>query len=941
MRRVVPSGWRYRRSLLSSLRFIDLKGLATIGFHTPRLDDVYVDVSLAYGTPDQISQGVLACPPSGTAERHSIRDLLDRREPAVLAIVGGPGSGKTTLLCHTARRICQARLGRRRRAVPMVLYLRDHVRAIVSRPAAALSGLACEAIGDAEPAGWLEQRLHAGDCVVMLDGLDEVARQEDRERVAAWVECQIARYPRNDYVITSRPHGYLATPIAGAALLQVRGFTREQVARFVRGWYLVVETHSAGGAGAEAGQRAEAAAADLLDRTDRTPALHDLTGNPLLLTMIANAHRYRGALPGSRARLYGEICQVILWRRHEAKKLPLELGGDEKEVLLRRLASVMMARRVRDLSRAEVVAELEPVIRRFSTRMTVPDFLADVGSNGLLMERENGLYSFVHHTFQEYLAAAHIRDKGHPGILADAVDDLWWRETTLLYAARADTDPIVRACLASRSVTALSLAFDCAEQGGQLAPELRERLDELLGSAFARDADPRLRRLLAAVLATRHLRSLIATGGGGRVCASPIPHGIYWLYRQDTGCPPPDGPPSLRSVPDERDRDIPVAGVRGADALGFANWINGVTGTETGYRLPSHEEMEDPAVRRALDVRAPKGTAWSAWLMPENTPRPGPERRRPPHVLWTPAGASHPHRIDPVTLARHVYDDVARSTPTLIRMLLLRAIVTVRALAHGLDLVPVLDIALDQVLDYAFDLGRTVDHVGRLDENFPLGRIRAVISDLNQALNESPDRARDLAAALDHDLNRAVPGPVEPLDLVLGVGFQPVIDDALARNRAFNRALEHVMGSLLSLTLSRVLRHDTPAARWLPEFARELVQQAMISPPAFTPSPDLLPHQARHAGRELLELRAPASPWLAQVAGGLAETAWVFERRCPRRETATAVRLAALCLAAEADAHAGGSLSRTFHEIAAGVTLLERRATGQSPPTETIVLATG
>ncbi|MGH3801048.1 MAG: hypothetical protein ACRDTD_13090, partial [Pseudonocardiaceae bacterium] len=56
-------------------------------------------------------------------------------------------------------------------------------------------------------------------------------------------------------------------------------------------------------------------------------------------------------------------------------------------------------------------------------------------------------------------------------------------------------------------------------------------------------------------------------------------------------------------------------------------------------------------------------------------------------------------------------------------------------------------------------------------------------------------------------------------------------------------------------------------------------------------------------------------------------------------ETATTIRLTALCLAAEADAREASQLGDTFREIAAGVTLLQRRAAGQAVPTETIMLA--
>ena len=177
---------RYREFVLGSLRFIDLKGLATVGYYTPELDEVFVDVSLAFRAPNQVSGGLLSELPAEVTDRHAIGDFLDRPQPEVLAVVGVPGSGKTTLLRHTARQVCRARRGRRR-TVPILLYLRDHVAAIVSTPDVALPELLRGMLGRYradEPADWFEQRLRDGDCVVLLDGLDEVARQEDRRGVA-------------------------------------------------------------------------------------------------------------------------------------------------------------------------------------------------------------------------------------------------------------------------------------------------------------------------------------------------------------------------------------------------------------------------------------------------------------------------------------------------------------------------------------------------------------------------------------------------------------------------------------------------------------------------------------------------------------------------------------------------------------------------------------
>ena len=76
--------------------------------------------------------------------------------------------------------------------------------------------------------------------------------------------------------------------------------------------------------------------------------------------MIATAHRYRGALPGSRADLYGEICQVLLSRRAQAKDLPELLSWPAKQTLLASLAYQMMRDHASDLPAARVLEILGP-----------------------------------------------------------------------------------------------------------------------------------------------------------------------------------------------------------------------------------------------------------------------------------------------------------------------------------------------------------------------------------------------------------------------------------------------------------------------------------------------------------------------------------------------------------------------------------------------------
>src|SRR5439155_1340487 len=103
----------------------------------------------------------------------------------------------------------------------------------------------------------------------------------------------------------------------------------------------------------------------------QVPALQDLTASPLLLAMIANVHRYRGALPGSRADLYAEICQVMLGRR-EAQNVSSRLPGPWKEDILRGLAYEMMKSHVNSLRRSDILQVIRPDLRRVSGEVT-PD----------------------------------------------------------------------------------------------------------------------------------------------------------------------------------------------------------------------------------------------------------------------------------------------------------------------------------------------------------------------------------------------------------------------------------------------------------------------------------------------------------------------------------------------------------------------------------------
>jgi energy-coupling factor transporter ATP-binding protein EcfA2 len=475
---------------------VDLKGLTTIGNYSLSVEQVFVDLSLA-PEPLHLAKGSVVKPDTprtrtssaehaAMAERHSIWYFIENteRRGARLAIIGPPGAGKTTLMKHLVGVLATNRApDEYRNHIPVFLYLREHADQIAGNENVSVSRVVRESLSlldSEEPPRWFEEQLGKGQCVVLLDGLDEVASREQRGKIVAWVDRQMAAYPDCTWIVTSRPLGYRSRPLNSATVLQVRPFTETQVNQFLAGWYSATHVRSAARDDVGVRLRAERECADLVGRLHQNAAILDLATNPLLLTMIAHVHFYRGALPGSRAELYKEMCQVLLGNRQEAKGLQLRLSTAKNHLLACSLAYRMMVDGVRDIrtSRAEQV--LRPVLRSVGTDIGAETFLQELeASSGLLLEKEAGKYAFAHLTLQEYLAAAHIKERQGVRSLLPHVDNEWWREVHLLYASQADATPLIEKCLSLGDpppVHALVLALDCLDLAVEVDPKTRTKL---------------------------------------------------------------------------------------------------------------------------------------------------------------------------------------------------------------------------------------------------------------------------------------------------------------------------------------------------------------------------------------------------------------------------------------------------------------------------------
>lgn len=592
-RRFTRYGHEYREFLWHSMVHMDTARLGRADLIT-KMDEVYVDLELApYVADFQVSPVLVGVPKDLTA-RYSVWDFLEREENVVLAVLGRPGSGKTTLLRHVAVRMAKGEPRTRRRIVPAYVKLGELSTQVTGgeeglRLADVLRKSASQ-LNVKEPPGWWEYQLAQGLCVVLLDGLDEVADPRRRAALGAWVQQQIGLNWRNHFIISSRPGGFQAAGIRADEQMQIRPFTSAQVEIFLNDWYRAIERKAAGAETPRSIETAHEKAADLLERLARAPALYELTVNPMLLTLIAGVHSLRKQLPDNRAELYREVFEVSLKDRTESgDRLPV---GEQIKVL-EALAYTMMDERIRVIPRVRALEVIGGELARHPAPRSAERFLEDLGTDGIVIEREEEEFEFGHLTFQEYLAGARLRRIGAADRLEAHVTDRWWRETILLYATWNRPDPIVRACLATDSIDALALAFDCAEDvhgRAKIDPRLQEALDATVDAAFEPEASPERLRFAAAVLASQQLKYFVR-----KVCRTPVTATLYELFLADTGHPAPDGRRKVASRSQE-----PVVGVWAEDAEAFLTWLNGICAQSVGgaeYRLPSALELDYVAAR--------------------------------------------------------------------------------------------------------------------------------------------------------------------------------------------------------------------------------------------------------------------------------------------------------------------------------------------------------
>lgn len=515
------------------------------------LDDVYVSLA-AVVTPERKQQRwrpAKETEPEARVEQVDMDQLLALSSR--LVITGGPGSGKTTYLRLIAASL--ARALRRNESglmrahlgldeplpLPVVVslsdynrYRRRHSQADDPRRGTLTAFISYSLIRQQAalglPADFFERLLVQGrSCLLLLDGLDEVANERERTLVRRAVEELAFNDGVGRVVVTSRTRAYQGEAVLPEEfrVAAVQPMTPEQVDALAARWCTAV--YDALDAEQE-GHRLQQAIVDL-EAHRRARQESRLADAPLLVTIIAIVHYNQRRLPEQRAELYEKCVEVLLTEgHHAASDATYELadwGGTlpEKRSLLAYLASEMMGageEAGRSVNEWQLQTWLRPrLARRYGedaadTQMAI--FIRAMRERGSLLDERGGQYQFTHLTFQEFLCAFYLAEtvRDPARIVAFLVEDgriaaAWWRETILLTVGYLGLKSEETALALITELIGLSqqdeMALAAAELAGTALLEL-ESQDAGVGKAVAdRLVDLLTDREITAVPALRAL----------------------------------------------------------------------------------------------------------------------------------------------------------------------------------------------------------------------------------------------------------------------------------------------------------------------------------------------------------------------------------------------------------------------------------------------------
>lgn len=364
-----------------------------------------------------------------TTQRVNVLDLPN--VGPVVALLGESGAGKTTTLWKLVLGASERLKAGGEGGVPVYVELRNWspvvgLRALVQNQFAGL--------GTSEEA--VERELEAGNCVLLIDGLNELPPgNEPSDAAGRDIRAFFGRYSLNKFLFTCRTADYdpefiNVLPDLYPPTFETQRLSRNQVAEYVNRYFTIEPAKAEG-------------FLESLDLSDERKWSNDssfvhLVRIPLYLQLTLAEYEHSGEIPANKGTMLRSFIIRLIGRdsASQASKLPpdeksevlsgLALAGAENKYYLtlpKSLIKSVIVRIIRELRGQGMISQsvvVTDVFREvFSTNFLVVNRGADPARVSLSWDTAHWLHQIIHDYF---LAVEIIKVLVVPG--TDKVDDL-------------------------------------------------------------------------------------------------------------------------------------------------------------------------------------------------------------------------------------------------------------------------------------------------------------------------------------------------------------------------------------------------------------------------------------------------------------------------------------------------------------------------------------
>ncbi|MBM0743439.1 NACHT domain-containing NTPase [Phormidium sp. CLA17] len=422
------------------------------------IDDIYVDVNILEKIASQQQFEIVDLQNLKTAkfDRIGLGEVEQTQIPGMqavetyskLRVLGKPGVGKTTFLQYLA---IQCNLGKfAANQVPIFILLRNFAEESRQRGEFSLFNYIEQvflASGISNPSA-LETLLQAGQVLLLLDGMDELLKQ-DSTAVLKEIRKFSDKYHRNQFVASCRTAAH-KLQLRGFTDVEIAPFTHAQITTFAQKWFMAFTKTTV-----QAGKNQAAQFIQKLDLPENWQ-FRQLVGTPLFLHIACWVFQGHEKFPTKRSEFYKQGLDLLLGKWDEARGIERDevYRGfllPQKLRLLSQLAAVTFEQGQYFFEQRTIEHYIGDYLRELPGASLEPEELqleseamlrAIEAQHGLLTERARGVFSFSYLAFQEYLTARKIVASHNLGALEQAlgglvthITDPHWREVFLLTSA--------------------------------------------------------------------------------------------------------------------------------------------------------------------------------------------------------------------------------------------------------------------------------------------------------------------------------------------------------------------------------------------------------------------------------------------------------------------------------------------------------------------------